>query len=87
MADDPRHQHTCDWNLYPEDRDDPNLCNVGCLDNPEGVAASRAYVEGRGCRCMCHSPNQPPLMVCVRERRCVLCGAAVTPHQFDGTDR
>lgn len=34
-----------------------------------------------GCRCMCHSPNQPPLMVCVREGRCVLCSA-----QIDGSE-
>lgn len=42
--DDPQHRHTCDWNLYPEQRSDPELCNLDCLDDPEGVAASRAYV-------------------------------------------
>lgn len=42
--DDPQHRHTCDWNLYPEQRPDPDLCNLGCLDDPEGVAASRAMV-------------------------------------------
>ena len=54
--DDPRHRHTCDWNLYPEQRPDPELCNLGCLDDPEGVAASRAYVEaqGNGSRCGKH---------------------------------
>lgn len=44
VMDDPQHRHSCDWNLYPEQRPDPDLCNLGCLDDPEGVAASRAYV-------------------------------------------
>jgi hypothetical protein len=30
--EDPRHKTLCDWNLYPEDRGKPGLCNLGCLD-------------------------------------------------------
>ena len=37
--DDETHSKTCDWNLYPDDRDtDPHLCNSGCLARPDDIA-------------------------------------------------
>ena len=46
-VDDPQHRYLCDWNLYPEYRPDPDLCNLGCLDEPEAVQRDRAYVDAQ----------------------------------------
>lgn len=37
---DPAHRATCDWNMYREQRPDPELCNLECglrqLDDEQG---------------------------------------------------
>lgn len=37
---DTRHRATCDWNLYPDQRPDPELCNLDCLNRPDEVRAA-----------------------------------------------
>ena len=36
--EDRSHRPLCDWNLYPENRDDPELCNLSCAAHPDDVA-------------------------------------------------
>lgn len=45
---DRRHQATCDWNLYGDQRPDPDLCNIDCLNRPDEVAAAWARLDGLG---------------------------------------
>jgi hypothetical protein len=42
--DDRRHQATCDWNLYREQRftNRRELCNIDCRSRPEQIKASWA---------------------------------------------
>ena len=37
-GEDTRHKPLCDVNLYPDDRDDPHLCNLGCDDDGSSVS-------------------------------------------------
>jgi hypothetical protein len=36
--DDRSHFVLCDWNLYADQRPDPELCNLDCASQPEAVA-------------------------------------------------
>lgn len=73
-VDDPQHRYTCDWNLYPDQRPDPELCNLDCLDDPQAVAASRAYVDGIG---LCFVLTEDNGSFCGRKLPC--------PEHSDGT--
>lgn len=45
VSEDRSHRATCNWNLYPDQRPDSELCNLDCLARPGEVLDAWRLVD------------------------------------------